>query len=186
MTPMKTPLKTTSSTKVRLPDCFELAHPGNGIRNPPRLEIAQRQTQQMLKDPCTQFHVNTAARVREQVVSNAAQNGFEKRNQAKTDDQHVESGKAAMDQDFVDDDLKKKRRDQPETLQKNDATRTSTRVRRYFLTAPRNHVRSKRRCGSLIAPLLFKRSRPSAARPLVPETRRDPPSPGRRRHARHY
>ena len=98
-------------------DVLELAHPRHGIADAPRLEIGDRQGQQMAEEPRAELDIDAVGGVREEIGPQPAEHRLEDRDRHQADDQHVERAQAAMHQHLVDDDLEEQRRDQREELQ---------------------------------------------------------------------
>ena len=127
-------------------DVLELAHPRHRIAGPPRLEIGDRQRQQMAEQPRPEFDVDAVGGVREQIGSQAAENGLEQRD----GDQPDRPARRASLSERCTSTLsittwKNSGETSAKICRKNDATSTSPSRRRYLWIAPRNQVMSKRR-----------------------------------------
>ena len=72
----------------------------------------------MLKQTRTQLYIHPVSGVAEQIVAEAAEKSLEDRHRKIAEGQHIQRGKAAVNQHFVHHYLKKQRRDQGEQLQK--------------------------------------------------------------------
>ncbi len=103
-------------TCQEVPDVLQFAHPRHRVARPPRLEIGDRQRDQMLEKPRAQFDVDPVGGVREHIGAQASKHRFENRNSEQTEDEHVEGGVSAMRQHLVGDDLEEQRGHQCEKL----------------------------------------------------------------------
>ena len=101
----------------KVADVLELAHPRDRIADAPRLEIGDRQRQQMAEQPGAQLDVDAVGRVREQIGAQNAQDRLEYADRDKTDDEHVEGAHAAVHEHLVDHDLEEQRRNKGKQLQ---------------------------------------------------------------------
>src|SRR5262249_20819125 len=99
-------------------DVFELAHASDRIADATRLEIADRQRQQVAEQASAKLHVDTVRGVGKYICPQDGEDRLAPPAAHQTDDEHVEGTEAAVNEDFVDDDLEKQRRDQCEQLKK--------------------------------------------------------------------
>src|SRR5262245_45258633 len=99
-------------------DVFELAHASDRIADATRLEIADRQRQQMAEQASAQLHVDAVGGVGKDICAQDSEDRLENRDAHQADDEHVEGAEAAVNEDLVDDDLEKQRRDECEQLKK--------------------------------------------------------------------
>ena len=97
---------------------LELTHTRDRIADSPCFKIRQWQGQHMAKQLCAQAHVDSIRRVREQIAPQSTEQGIEQRQRHHTYRQHMQGGKAFMDKDFIDHDLRKEWRQQPKELKK--------------------------------------------------------------------
>ena len=82
-----------------------------------RLEIGDRQRQQMPEQPGSQFDVDPIGRVGKQIGAQDPQDRLEQGDRDQADHQHVERAHAAMHEHLVDHDLEEQRRDQRKELE---------------------------------------------------------------------
>ena len=104
-------------TGDELADVLELAHAGDRVADAARLEIGDRQRDEMAEQPGPQLDVDAVGRVRKQVGAQGSENRLEHADSHESEDQDVERAQAAMHQHLVDHDLEEQRRDQREELQ---------------------------------------------------------------------
>ncbi|EGW52914.1 hypothetical protein TevJSym_cb00010 [endosymbiont of Tevnia jerichonana (vent Tica)] len=98
-------------------DRLQLPYPGHRIPHPTGLEIAQRQTQQVVKEAGVEAHVDAVGCMRKEAGAQTTQHYLEDRHRQQADGEHIQGGHAPMHQHLVDHHLKKERRDQGEKLQ---------------------------------------------------------------------
>ena len=101
----------------KVADILQLAHARDRIADPPRLEIGDRQRQQVAEQAGAQLDIDAVGRVREQIGAQDAQNCLEQRNGDQPDDQNIERAECPIDQNLVDDDLEEQRRNQRKELE---------------------------------------------------------------------
>ena len=83
ITAMKTNVKNRSMTRVsaepvmNLADVLKLAHAGDRVADPARLEIGDRQRDEMAEQPGPELDVDAVGRVREQIGAQGAENRLE-------------------------------------------------------------------------------------------------------------
>ena len=97
---------------------FEFAHPRDDIAHPARLEIRERQAQQMAEQLRAKRDVDPVRRVREHVRAQPAEHGIEQRHDEQPEREQIERGETAVHEHLVDDDLEEQRGDEREQLQK--------------------------------------------------------------------
>ncbi len=98
-------------------DVFQLTHPGNRIADTARLEIAQRQVQQMVEQSRTKLHVDATGGMGEHVAAQPRQDYFEDRHHQQTDGNHVQRREPAVHQHLVHHHLEEQRRNQREEIE---------------------------------------------------------------------
>ena len=108
----------SAGTGQKVADVLELAHPRDRVADSPRLEIGDRQRQQMAEQPCAELDVDAVGGVGEQVGAQDPEDDLEERHCREPDHQHVQRAQAAVHQDLVDHHLEEQRRHQREYLQK--------------------------------------------------------------------
>ena len=84
------------------------------IADPTRLEIGDRQGQEVTEQASPELDVDAIGSMCEHISAKGSEDRFEYGDRHETNDDHVERAEAAVHQDLVDDDLKKQRRDERE------------------------------------------------------------------------
>lgn len=90
---------------------------GDGIADFADAEVSQRQADKVAEQAGAELNVNPRGGVRESISAQAAEQGFENGDANQGNHQHIEAGQPAVDQHFVNDDLKQQRRYEREQLQ---------------------------------------------------------------------
>ena len=99
------------------PDVFQFMDARHGIAHAARLEIRDRQGQQVAEQARAQFHVDLAAGARENIGADEAQQGFEDDGAHEADGHHVQGFHRVVDQHLVHHHLEKQGRGQADQLQ---------------------------------------------------------------------
>ena len=97
-------------------DCLQLPHSGYGLPGRARLEIADRQPQEMGKQALTEFDVDAIGGVRQRIGAQVLQNDVEQADDHEAGDHHEQGFVTLVRQHLVDDDLEYQRRRQGENL----------------------------------------------------------------------
>jgi hypothetical protein len=100
----------------KIADVLELAHARHRIADPARLEIGDRQREQVPEQARAKLDVDAGRGVGEYVGAQNAENGLEQPDAHQADHQHVKGADGAMHQHLVDHDLKEQRGDEGESL----------------------------------------------------------------------
>src|ERR1700722_4258399 len=93
--------KSQRRTGQESPDVFQFAHARDRITNATGLEIGRRQCQQVLEQPCAEFHIDPVGGVRKKVSSQDAENCFEHCYTEQSDYEQIERADAAVDENLV-------------------------------------------------------------------------------------
>jgi hypothetical protein len=81
-----------------------------------RLEIGDRQAEQMMKEFCAERDIDAAGRVRGDIGAQPGEQHLEQRDGGEPDHQHFECRQAVVNQNLVDHQLEENRRDQSKQL----------------------------------------------------------------------
>ena len=84
--------------------------------NAARLEVGQRQAQQVAEQPSAELDVDAARGVAEDVGAQRVEHAFEQHHDDQADDEHIERGQAAVHEHLVHHHLEEQRADQREEL----------------------------------------------------------------------
>jgi hypothetical protein len=98
-------------------DVLQLAHTRHRVADAPRLEVGQRQGQQVTEQLGAEFDIDAAGGVGKDVAAQRVEHALEHDDDEQADDQHVEGGHAAMDKNLIHNSLEEERRDEREQLQ---------------------------------------------------------------------
>ena len=98
-------------------DVFQLAHASDRIADAARLEVGQRQVQQVPKQPRAQFDIDATGGVAEDVGAQRGEYALEHHHDDQSDHQDVKGRQATVHQHLVHHHLKEQRTDQGEQLQ---------------------------------------------------------------------
>ena len=126
-------------TREEIADILQLAHARHGIADAPRLEIGDRQCQQVAEKPRAQLDVDPIGGVGEHIGAQHAAASFRKSTTATrpiTSTSSVVRPRCTSTLSMTT--WKNSGETRAKTCRKNDATSTSPRRRRYLWIAPRN------------------------------------------------
>ena len=104
-------------TRQELPNMLQFTNPGHRVPHPTRLEIRQRERQDMAEQLRAESDVNPVRRMRKEIGPQPTQDRIEQRQGNHADRQHMERREALVDEHLVDDDLGEQRRQQGKELQ---------------------------------------------------------------------
>ena len=104
-------------TGQELADGFQLAHAGHGIAHAARLEIGERQPQEMAEQVRAETDIDARGGVGEDIGAQRAEDAFEQDHGQQADGQHVQRGECLVHQHLVDHHLEEQRHEQCEQLQ---------------------------------------------------------------------
>ena len=97
-------------------DVLQFPHPGDGLADPARLEIGQRQAENVAEQAGAQFHVDLAGGVREEVGAQAVERHLEQGDGQQANGDDLQGGQAVVDQDLVHHNLEEQRGHEREHL----------------------------------------------------------------------
>ncbi|OPY65568.1 MAG: hypothetical protein A4E63_02931 [Syntrophorhabdus sp. PtaU1.Bin050] len=98
------------------PDCIQLAHPVHDIPDLARFKIHEGKGEQVFKELCAQLGVDLVGCVDKNVVPRHIQYELKNSDCDKCNGKDIEGGHGSMDDDLVEDHLRKERCDQTEKL----------------------------------------------------------------------
>ena len=122
ITPMKTRVKTRSSSEVRPcpvrkpSDRLQFAHARDGLARRARFEIGERQAEEMMEKPPPQLDVDAVGGVAQRIGAQELEDRLEQAQRHHADDQHHQGRHALVDEHFVDDELEEERARKREQL----------------------------------------------------------------------
>ena len=98
-------------------DILQLPHPGHRIPHPTRLEVGQRQGDQMAIEAGPQLHVDTTGGMGKDIAAQGGQDHLEGDHHQQPHRNHIQGAEAAMHQHLVHHHLEEERGDQGKELQ---------------------------------------------------------------------
>ena len=139
---MNTTVNSRSSTEgqrlagQKAADVLQLAHAGDGVADPARLEVGQRQRQHVAKQASAEFDIDPARGVAENIVAQRVKDVSKTTTTTRPIDDDVERCQAPVYQHLVHHHLKKERGDESEELKEEAETTSISNSSLRYLTRP--------------------------------------------------